>query len=156
MLKQITLSFLSVDKEGKSSSNTDNETEKTDEGSSESEISEDENSDESYETPLQVEEQREEVSNNQGSNESNNFAFPSCWNQIIWVKKKKQYSWLTCKNSKLGCTVCRDLPSLGIHSKKGIHLSQEWQLSEITASGHTKEKQLTSLQNKSIKSLRHI
>ena len=113
-----------------------------------SEISEDKNSDESYETPLQVEEQREEVSNNQGSNESNNFAFPSCWNQIIWVKKKKQYPWLTCKNSKLGCTVCRDLPSLGIHSKKGIHLSQEWQLSEITASGHTKEKQLTSLRNK--------
>jgi len=138
MLKQVTLAKF-VNK-GKQISN--NATEQVDEVYELDEISEEENC--TKELSLQVEEGEEaqwEVESSKHDTDDSNFTFPSCWNQKVWVSKKKQYPWLTCKNSKLGCTICRDLPSLGIHSKKSIHLSQEWQLCEVVANGLTREKQ---------------
>ena len=55
--------------------------------------------------------------------------------------------WLICKDGKLGCDVCCEVSSLGIHKSKNVYLSQEWQSIGIVPSGSTKEKQLTSLRN---------
>ena len=80
-------------------------------------------------------------------NDDGNF-LPLCWNKSIWANKKKQYPWLICKNSKLGCLVCQNVSSLGVHTQKSIHISQEWKSVSIAPSGESKEKQLMSIRNK--------
>lgn len=56
--------------------------------------------------------------------------FPSCWSHKVWLSKKEQYPWLTCSNLKLGCIICKEISSLGVHTKKNIHLSRQWKLTE--------------------------
>ena len=66
----------------------------------------------------------------------------------MWLNKIKLHPWLVCSDSKLGCSTCKELPSLGIDAAKNIHFSQEWQSAAVSACGKTKEKQLMSLRNK--------
>ena len=82
--------------------------------------------------------------------------WPSCWTAKVWREKRKDYIWLICKDGKLGCDVCREVSSLGVHKSKNVHLSQEWQSIGIVPSGSTKEKQLTSLRNKIKKHKDHV
>ena len=73
---------------------------------------------------------------------------PSCWNRKMWLDKKHSHPWLICVNHKLGCSTCKELPSLGVDATKNIHLSHEWQSVTVSACGKSKEKQLMSLRNK--------
>jgi len=92
MLKQVTLAKF-VNK-GKETSN--NATEQVDEDYEElDEISEEENC--IKELSLQVEEGKEAQWEVVSSKHDSNFTFPSCWNQKIWVSKKKQYPGLLAK-----------------------------------------------------------
>ena len=73
---------------------------------------------------------------------------PGCWTWKMWLDKKHSYPWLICVNNKLGCSTCKELPSLGVDATKNIHLSCEWQSVTVSACGKSKEKQLMPLQNK--------
>ena len=84
---------------------------------------------------------------------------PTCWSQKMWLNKIKLHPCLICSDSKLGCSTCKELPSLGVDAAKNIHFSQEWQSAIVSASGKTKEKQFMSLRNnirKHSKSKAHI
>ena len=52
------------------------------------------------------------------------------------------------KKKKVGCTVCRNVGSLGVEAKMGMKISTEWSNGEITCYGEGRKKQLTSLRTK--------
>lgn len=86
--------------------------------------------------------------NEEAANDLPNGTWPSCWDKKMWQSKKKEYPWLVYNDEKLGCSFCKKVSNLGCHSSKSTHLSKEWQSTLVSASGTTKEKQLTSLRNK--------
>uniref|UniRef100_A0A8C8RJZ3 HAT C-terminal dimerisation domain-containing protein n=1 Tax=Pelusios castaneus TaxID=367368 RepID=A0A8C8RJZ3_9SAUR len=74
--------------------------------------------------------------------------WPSCWT----VEQKTDFcsknEWLWFKEKKLGCTVCRNVGSLGVEAKMGMKISTQWSNGEITCYGEDRKKQLTSLRKK--------
>lgn len=80
---------------------------------------------------------------------------PSIWTEEMWREKQQRYPWLMCKNGKLGCDFCLSAKSLaGPHSTQGLHLSSEWQTTNVTYNGVTQEGRLTSLRKKIYKHVR--
>lgn len=77
--------------------------------------------------------------NKEECNDPDEEPWPSCWDRKIWECKKKEYPWLVCNKKKLGCSVCKEVSSLGCFSQKSVHLSVEWKLVAISPSGNTKE-----------------
>lgn len=81
---------------------------------------------------------------------ADNIEKPSIWtDEINEIKKQQRYPWLLYKNGKLGCDFCLSAKRLaGPHSTQGLHLSSEWQTTNVTYNGITQEGRLTSSRKK--------
>lgn len=73
---------------------------------------------------------------------------PDCWttDQVQYFCKTN--AWLLLKDKKLGCRICRDVKSLGIHTGQGLKLSTEWGECAVSHFGVDKGKQQASLRKK--------
>ena len=74
--------------------------------------------------------------------------FPLCWSEKQYIAKCDEYSWLCCKNGKLGCLVCRAAKTLKLQQSQGIKLSSEWVHVTIDSFGSTLSEQKQSLRKK--------
>uniref|UniRef100_H3A663 Uncharacterized protein n=1 Tax=Latimeria chalumnae TaxID=7897 RepID=H3A663_LATCH len=61
---------------------------------------------------------------------------PDIWNQKLWEEFKEKYSWLDCKDRKLGCLDCSAAKTTGVFKEQGISLANEWCNYHVEASGN--------------------
>ena len=61
--------------------------------------------------------------------------YPVSWNAEQCSYFLKTYSWLFFRNGKVGCSFCRSMKNVGVHSDKSIHLHNEWTECKVRAAG---------------------
>jgi len=83
--------------------------------------------------------------------ENSSRPFPSCWTLEQWEKFRHDYDWLFATDGKLGCTICRDVETLGPNrSVNGtrLQLSAEWCTGQVQPNGDSRQKEHRSLRKK--------
>lgn len=75
---------------------------------------------------------------------------PICWTKEQALEFKKSYPWLIIKNQNLGCSICRNISSLGAFKTQGLTARNEknWSSINIGPNGETKAAQQKSLRKK--------
>lgn len=77
--------------------------------------------------------------------------FPACWTVEQWEKFKHDHDWLFANDGKLGCSLCREVETLGPNrSLNGtrFQLSGEWCKGQVLPNGDTRQKEHRSLRKK--------
>lgn len=87
-------------------------------------------------------------SGNQSKDTFSNQDIPECWSHDQYKYFIKENDWLIVKNRLLGCSVCREVKSLGPSKSQGLKLQNGWMTTSIAEYGDTKEKQQNSLRKK--------
>jgi hypothetical protein len=74
--------------------------------------------------------------------------WPDCWSLDQKNDFCSKNEWLNVHKMKLGCTICRNVGTLGTETTMGMKISKEWANNEITYSGKERKLQLGSLRKK--------
>lgn len=77
--------------------------------------------------------------------------WPDCWTYDQKNDFCLKNEWLSFCRMKLGCTLCRQVGTLGVEAKMGMNICKEWANNEVTHSGKDRSQQLASLRKKIFK-----
>ena len=70
--------------------------------------------------PLRPQQQRSEPSLHESS------TIPICWTTDTWETYKTKHPWLFVCARKLGCSVCKEVKTLGVTKMQGVRMADEW------------------------------
>ena len=74
--------------------------------------------------------------------------YPDCWSYDQFIRFKKEYDWLCCRDKMLGCTLCKNISSINCNRTQGMCVSSEWAECQVSCYGSTVAKRQVSLRKK--------
>ena len=73
---------------------------------------------------------------------------PDCWSMQQKQEFCENKDWLIVKQKKLGCTICKQIGTLGTEKSQGLKIPKEWANCSVTDYGNTNEKKQSLLPKK--------